>query len=123
MIFFSLLDTRKFRKTAQKTIFTNFYLSRKSSNKVGAKNFLRTQVRNCFAPTLFAPPLLDLIVSVVGMKRCKKTIFFCIPRLRVDAKIQGGCETKGGCKGPKRPTLNTPMHTNLIEHMIYSCLL
>ena len=59
-------------------------------------------------PPFRIPPLLDLIGSVVWMKRCKKTTFLH-PPLRVGAKIQGVCETKGGCKGPKRPTLNTPM--------------
>ena len=73
------------------------------------KKFFRTWVRNCFASTLFAPtPLfvflhLDLIQSVVGMKRCKKDNFVqARPTLRVGAKI------KGGCKAPKRPTLYTP---------------
>ena len=79
------------------------------------EKIFRTQVRNCFAPTLFAPtPLfvflpLDLIGSVVRMKRCKKDNLLGTSPLRMGAKIQGGCETKGGCKAPKRPTLNTPM--------------
>ena len=47
-------------------------------------------------PPFRIPPLLDLIGSVVGMKRCKKTIFF----------------HPHGCKAPKRPTLNTPIKRN-----------
>ena len=58
------------------------------------------------------------------MKRCNINLSFKPPPLRLGAKIQGGCETKGGCKAPKRPTLNTPMvrartRTCIVEH--YFC--
>ena len=65
-------------------------------------------------PPFRIPPLLDLIGSVVGMKRCKKTIF-CVPPLRVGAKIKGGCETKGGCKAATDPPLNTPMYIHVLQ--------
>ena len=35
--------------------------------------------------------------------------FFLHPILPLGAKLKGGCETKGGCIAPTKPTLCTPM--------------
>ena len=99
----SLLEVLVFMNISENKMI--FYTGAYSGFWKSGCNFFRTQVLNCFAPTtLFAfLPYWTLLGVTLGWRDVKKQ-FFCIPSpLRAGAKLQGGC------KGSKRPTLNTPM--------------
>ena len=72
-------------------------------------------------PLFASLPYWTLLGVSLGWRDVKRQ-FFLHPLLRMGAKIQGECETKGRCNGPKRPALNTPSYAFILCRMVSSPL-